>query len=198
MDTKVSVLGGLRPARMYGSGANSTGMEILPIASADARNMFRGDLVKVSLGNIEPVSAAADYAIGVFHGVSYTKDGVPTWSKYWPANTSASDIQAQVMSQANATFYVMADASCSSGDINNLNFNLTLGAGNTATGISGFGVKAASRVATTAQVKPVGVEDIPGNDIDVATERAFPILEVRILRDVRSVFDVAASVVGPI
>jgi hypothetical protein len=198
MDTKVSVLGGLRPARMYGSGANSTGMQVLPIASADARNMFKGDLVKVSLGNIEPVSAAADYAIGVFQGVSYTKDSVPTWSKYWPANTSASDIKAHVVTDPGMTYYIMANASCSSGDINNLNFNLTLGAGNTQTGISGFGVKASTRVATTAQVKPVGVEDIPGNDIDVATERAFPILEVRILRNVYAEYDVVSSVVGPI
>ena len=62
MDTKA--LTGLHPARVYGSGANSTGIKKLPIASGDARDMFTGDLVKVSLGNIEPVSAAADYAVG--------------------------------------------------------------------------------------------------------------------------------------
>ena len=197
MDTKVSVLGGLRPARIYGSGSNSTGMKVLPIASGDARNIFKGDLVKVSLGNIEPVSAAADYAVGVFQGVYYEADGVPTWKQYWPANTSASNIQANVMADPEMTYYVMADASCSSGDIY-LNFDLTLGSGNTATGISGFGIKASTRVATTAQVKAVGVEDIPGNDIDVSAERAFPIMAVKILRSNMNMFDVASSVVGPI
>jgi|TARA_R110000796_G_scaffold130884_1_gene246578 hypothetical protein len=197
MDTKVSVLGGLQPARIYGSGANSTGMKILPIASGDARNIFKGDLVKTSLGNIEPVSAAADYAVGVFQGVYYESDGVPKFNQYWPANTSATNIQAHVMADTDMTYYVMADASCSAGDIY-LNFALTLGAGNTATGISGFGLKAATRVATTAPVKAVGVKDIPGNDIDVATERAFPIMAVKILRSNMNMFDVASSVVGPI
>ena len=188
MDTKVSVLGGLQPARIYGSGANSTGMKILPIASGDARNIFKGDLVKTSLGNIEPVSAAADYAVGVFQGVYYESDGVPKFNQYWPANTSATNIQAHVMADTDMTYYVMADASCSAGDMYL----------NTATGISGFGIKAATRVATTAQVKAVGVKDIPGNDIDVATERAFPIMAVKILRSNMNMFDVASSVVGPI
>ena len=61
-----------------------------------------------------------------------------------------------------------------------------------------YGIKAATRVATTAQVKAVGVKDIPGNDIDVATERAFPIMAVKILRSNMNMFDVASSVVGPI
>ena len=95
------------------------------------------------------------------------------------------------------TYNIMADASCSSGDIY-LNFALTLGAGNTATGISGFGLKASTRTAATAPVKAVGVEDIPGNDIDVATERAFPIMAVKILRNEVAMYDVASSVVGPI
>ena len=197
MDTKVSVLGGFRPARNYGSTSNSTGQKIMPIASGDARSIFKGDLVKVSLGNIDPVSAAADYAVGVFQGVYYESDGVPTWKQYWPANTSATNIQANVIADPDMTYNIMADASCSSGDIY-LNFELTLGAGNTATGISGFGLKASTRTAATAPVKAVGVEDIPGNDIDVATERAFPIMAVKILRNEVAMYDVASSVVGPI
>ena len=175
MDTKA--LTGLHPARVYGSGANSTGIKKLPIASGDARDMFTGDLVKVSL--------------------YYEADGVPTWKKYWPANTSASNIEAMVMVDPDMTYYIGADASCTAGDIY-LNFDLTLGSGNTATGISGFGLKAATRVATTAQVKAVGVKDIPGNDIDVATERAFPIMAVKILRSEMDQFAVNASVVAPI
>ena len=59
-------------------------------------------------------------------------------------------------------------------------------------------MKASTRTAATAPVKAVGVEDIPGNDIDVATERAFPIMAVKILRNEVAMYDVASSVVGPI
>jgi len=89
-------LRGFLPARKRGSGSNSTGFDELPIASGDARSMFTGDLVKTSLGNVEPVSADADYADGVFMGCHYVANGVPTYSKYWPANTSATDIKAFV------------------------------------------------------------------------------------------------------
>ena len=95
------------------------------------------------------------------------------------------------------TYYIGADASCTAGDIY-LNFDLTLGSGNTATGISGFGLKAATRVATTAQLKAVGVKDVPGNDIAIAADNAFPIMAVKILRSEMDQFAVNASVVAPI
>lgn len=177
-------LRGFLPARKRGSGTNSTGVDELPIASGDARSIFTGDLVKTSLGNIEPVSADADFAVGVFQGVFYEADGEPKFSQFWPANTSASNIKAMVDTNPASTYFIQADASLSAGDINQLNFGLTLGTGSTFTGNSGFGIKASTRATTILPVRPIGVEDVPGNDIAVSAERAFPVVEVRIVKHV--------------
>ena len=177
-------LRGFLPARKRGSGTNSTGFDELPIASGDARSMFCGDLIKTSLGNVEPVSADADFADGVFMGCHYVENGEPKYSKYWPANTSATDIKAFVDTSPSSTYFIQADASCSAGDINTVNFGLTIGTGSTFTGQSGFGVKAATRNTTILPVRAIGVLDEPGNDITIAAERAFPVLEVRIVKHV--------------
>jgi len=47
-------LRGFLPARKRGSGTNSTGVDELPIASGDARNIFTGDLVKTTLVILNP------------------------------------------------------------------------------------------------------------------------------------------------
>jgi|TARA_R110002020_G_scaffold394440_1_gene604473 hypothetical protein len=177
-------LRGFLPARKRGSGTNSTGVDELPIASSDARSIFTGDLVKTSLGNIEPVSADADFAVGVFQGVYYETNGEPNFAQYWPANTSASNIKAMVNTNPATTYFIQADATISAGDINTVNFGLTLGAGSTFTGQSGFGIKAATRNTTILPVRAIGVEDVPGNDIAVSAERAFPVVEVRIVKHV--------------
>ena len=187
-------LRGFLPARKRGSGTNSTGVDELPIASGDARSIFTGDLVKTSLGNIEPVSADADFAVGVFQGVYYEANGEPNFSQYWPANTSASNIKAVVNTNPATTYFIQADATISSGDINTLNFGLTLGAGSTFTGQSGFGIKAATRNDAILPVRAIGVEDVPGNDIDIATERAFPVVEVRIVKHVDAKLSAPAGI----
>tara|TARA_R100000900_G_scaffold69694_2_gene55402 strand:- start:1676 stop:2257 length:582 start_codon:yes stop_codon:yes gene_type:complete len=187
-------LRGFLPSRKRGSGSNSTGFDELPIASGDARNIFTGDLVKTSLGNVEPVSADADFAVGVFMGCHYVENGEPKFKKSWPANTSATDIKAFVNTDPKSTYFIQADASCTTGDINALNFGLTLGTGSTFTGQSGFGVKAATRNTTILPVRPIGTLDEPGNDITVATERAFPVLEVRIVKHVDAKLSAPAGI----
>ena len=77
-------LRGFLPARKRGSGTNSTGFDELPIVSGDARSMFCGDLIKTSLGNVEPVSADADFADGVFMGCHYVKMGNPNIASIGP------------------------------------------------------------------------------------------------------------------
>ena len=59
--TTTKNLRGFLPARKRGSGSNSTGFDEIPIVSGDARSIFTGDLIKTSLGNVEVVSADADY-----------------------------------------------------------------------------------------------------------------------------------------
>ena len=69
-------LRGFLPARKLGSGANSTGMSELPIASGLAANIFTGDTVHVTLGNVEPVTVGgtsaldAPIVVGVFQVVA--------------------------------------------------------------------------------------------------------------------------------
>ena len=89
---------------------------------------------------------------------------------------------------------VQADASLSVGDINSQNFSCTLGAGSTYTGRSGFGIEAGSRTTGTGgMLRPIAVLDEPGNDIDVSAERAFPKVEVRIVRHVDAYISADAS-----
>lgn len=186
---------GLKPSRMRGGAANSGGMNTYPIASAYAQNIFTGDLVVFSAtGDIEVLLSTTDKAVGVFMGVNYEADGVPTWSKYWPTGTSASNIKALVVDDPNATFIIQADASVSAGDLNSQNFNVTLGAGSTVTGRSGFGLEAGTRGTGNNMLRPIAFVDEPGNDKTVATEIAFPKLEVRILRHVDAYISSTPSV----
>ena len=182
--TTTKALNGLSPSRIRGSAANSTGTNEYPIASGYAQNIFTGDIVVNNAGNVEVLTTTTQKAIGVFTGCNYVAGGEPKWSAYWPSGTSVTDAKAMVVDNPQATFIVQADASVSAGDINSQNFNVTLGAGSTITGKAGFGLEAGPRVSTTAMLRAVAVLDEPGNDIDVAAERAFPKLEVRLVRHV--------------
>jgi hypothetical protein len=186
-------LNGFRPSRIRGSGANSTGQSEYPIASAYDTNIFTGDLVRVVDGNIQRIVSTTDMITGVFLGCSYVADGEPKFSKYWPANTSATKAVAYVADDPSATFIVQADASVTAGDINSQNFDVTLGSGSTVTGNSGFGIKASTRTTGLAPVRPISVWAVPGNDIAVGAERAYPVLEVRITQNPDQFITVVAS-----
>lgn len=183
-------LRGFLPARKRGMAANSTGFDELKIASGLAQNIFTGDLVEVTAGNLNAVSAGAtsvgDAApvVGVFMGCHYVENGTPKWNKYWPTGTSATDIKAFVNTDPWSTYYIQADASLSAGDINYTTFGITAGSGSTVTGQSGFGIAATTRGFLPLDVRPISVLDEPGNDITVAAQRAFPVVEVRLIHHV--------------
>lgn len=186
-------LSGFRPSRIRGSGVNSTGVSEYRIASGTTGNIFTGDLVKNVDGNIEVITSADNRTVGVFMGCNYVQDGVPKWSSFWPSGTSTTDARAMVMDDPQATFIVQADASVTVGDINSQNFDVTLGSGSTYTGRSGFGIQAASRTGASAMVRVISVLQEPGNNIDVATERAFPKLEVRLVQNVDAYVTVSVA-----
>jgi len=176
-------LSGLRPSRRRGGAPNGSGMNEYPIASGTTPAFFNGDIVSQSGGYIVALVTITQKAIGVFTGCRYVENGEPKWSNYWTAGLSATDAQAMVVDDPNATFEIQADASVSIGDMNGgFNFNVTLGSGSTVTGRSGFGLEAGTRTTASAMLRPVAVINEPGNDINVAAERAFPKLEVRIAR----------------
>lgn len=158
-------LDGFRPSRKRGSATNSTGMSEYTIASGYAANIFNGDLVTLNAGNVEVVTTVGignDLIAGVFAGVSYTVNGEPKFSKYWPSGTSASDISALVYDDPNQTFIVQADASVSAGDVYATSFSVTLGAGSTYTGRSGHGLEAGTRD-DDQQMTIIGLWKEPGN-----------------------------------
>jgi hypothetical protein len=183
MSGLVKALNGFVPSRRRGSGANSTGSSRYRIANATGSNIFYGDLVKLDGGYAEVIVTTTNYAAGAFQGCEYidqvTKQ--PTFSNYFPSGVSSAvgDVTAFVVDDPAATYIVQADASVSVGDIN-LNFDVTLGAGSSFTGVSGFGIKAASRVQTTAMVRVLDIYGEPGNNFSDAN----PKVEVRIVQHV--------------
>ena len=102
---------GLRPSR---TSISSQQQNRYRIAQNYGTSIFQGDMVKmVTGGGIERVAAGdGGLILGVFNGCNYTDPttGKPTWSNYYPANTDASDIIADVIDDPNATFEVQADA----------------------------------------------------------------------------------------
>jgi len=187
-------LSGFKPSRIRGSGVNSGGTNEYRVSSGYAANIFYGDLVRNVNGYVQVITSITDFTLGVAQGVRYVQDGKPVWSKYWPSGTSASDIFMTVADNPMATFVVQADASVSVGDLNSQNFDVTLGAGSTFTGNSGFGVKAATRKTTPGMVRPIEAYKTPGNSIDVPATMAFPVLEVRLIQDGSTVYSIVASV----
>ena len=192
--TTTKALNGLSPSRIRGSAANSTGTNEYPIASGYAQNIFTGDIVVNNAGNVEVLLSLTQKAVGVFMGCKYVANGEPKWSAYWPSGTSVTDAKAMIVDNPQATFIDQADASVSAGDINSQNFEVTLGAGSTVTGKSGFGLEAGTRTPGHAMLRAVAVLDEPGNDIDVAAERAFPKLEVRLVKHVDAYISAGPSV----
>ena len=183
--TTIKALNGLTPSRRYAGGANTTQTRNYRIASGAAGSIFTGDLVHVRNGVVSVVgndSGASDTPIGVFMGCYYEEDGEPKFRKHWPTGTSASNAYAIVCDDPQATFEVQCDASSSVGDIMEHNFTVTRGAGSTFTGRSGFGLDVASRTSgVAAMFRIIDFVDTPGNDIDVAADRAFPVAEVQLI-----------------
>ena len=192
--TTTKALNGLTPSRIRGGASNSKATNEYPIASGLAQSIFTGDIVVNNAGNIEVLLSTTQKAVGVFMGCQYVENGEQKFSKFWPSGTSATDAKAFVVDNPAATFIVQADASVSAGDINSQNFNVTLGSGSTFTGKSGFGLEAGTRTTGNAMLRAIAVLDEPGYDITVAAERAFPKLEVRIVKHVDAYISADASV----
>lgn len=174
---------GLRPVRSR-AGVHGNALRRYRINPAGyATAIFSGDPVLLTAGYLNKVSVSTDYIIGVFMGCKYNDPTTkkPTWSEYYPANTSVGTdpdgIQAMVVADPDATFAIQADASVSVGDVG-LNFDVTLGAGSTLTGRSGIGLKAGSRASTSQLLRVVDIYETPDN----AFSDAYPIVEVEIVQ----------------
>lgn len=172
---------GLRPLRKRGGVPNNAAQNRYRINPGGlALTICRGDPVLTNAGYITRVTAATDFVKGIFWGCHYVDPTTkrPTYSPFYTANTSTTaagtgTITAFVIDDPDITFVVQADASVSVGDLNFLNFEATISAGDTTTGQSRYALDASTRVATTALMRPVDIYEIPGNVLS----DAFPILE---------------------
>lgn len=148
---------GLEPVRhAVGGTIRMNSFKDYTIASAYATSVFTGDPVKlVAAGTVEQ-AAAGDELLGVFGGVEYTaSDGSITFSKYWPASTTATNIKAMVYDDPWIVYKAEADqdtTALAAADIGT-NCDVVVAAGSTTTGLSGVSVDSSSKVASTAQVR---------------------------------------------
>ena len=95
-----------------------------------------------------------------------------TFSRHFPANTSSAVgvPKAMVVDDPSASFMVQADASVTAGDINGMNFAVTLGSGSTVTGISGAELDVTTGATTAGlPIKAIDISQDPENS-DVGSD----------------------------
>ena len=133
--------------------------------------LYQGQMVShKTAGSIEPVAANAIF-LGVFNGCQYTDPttGKPTWAKYYPASTNASDIEAYVFDDPQIVFEGQHDGTGTEA-LNFAGFDLTGVAGSAKTGRSTQEIDTSSN-ATTGQWKQIGISKDPNNS-DTSTANA--------------------------
>lgn len=139
------------------------------IEPAHASNIFRGDAV-IPQGTAKRITVPGADNVrlqGVFQGCVYVKpDGEPEYAKYWPANQAVqtgSTPDAFVYDDPQTLFMVQADGAFALDDIGAF-ANLTRGAGNTLTGLSGYELQSAS-IGSGANLKIYELASMPDNEV---------------------------------
>ena len=181
---------GFSPSRKRGNNPNAIGTNEYPIASGYAANIFTGDLVRINAGKLQTITDTNEVAQGVFMGCRYVENGEQKFKSFYPSGTSTTDAFGIVSDDPNQVYEVQADASVTAGDLyGSQNFNVVLGAGSTFTGKSGHSVDASTRTGSAiAMCRALNPVDEPGNQVDVATERAFLKLNVRLVQHTDNFF----------
>lgn len=169
---------GLKPIRhMTGGEIRSNGY---PIKTGYPTAIYTGDPVimdtdgtlLIGVGTAGSPSAAP---LGVFQGVSYTDaSGAKVYKAYWPASTTATNIEALVIDDPDVLFAIQSDATgVAAADIGQL-YDFTIAAGSTATGRSATVLGSASTHASTAhQLRAMRIVD---DGVNVAG--AYAVVEV--------------------
>jgi hypothetical protein len=186
---------GFSPSRKRGMNPNAIGTNEYPIASGYAANIFTGDLVRINAGNLQTVTDTNEVVQGVFMGCRYVENGEQKFKSFFPSGTSVTDAFGIVCDDPNQVFEVQADASVTAGDLfGSQNFGVVLGAGSTFTGKSGHTIDASTRTSGIAMVRALDSVNEPGNQVAVATERAFLKLNARLVQHTDNFFTTIVSV----
>lgn len=138
------------------------------IASTYNTNIFFGDPVKSSgtslLGRPDIViQSTPGVFLGAFGGCEYTNaQGDRVYSRYWPANTVATNIIAYVYDDPQTIFSIQADGAFAVTDVKN-KVDYASGTGNTQTGNSGY-VLQSSNIGTGDALLILGLDPTEGNE----------------------------------
>jgi len=139
------------------------------IEPALAANLFRGDAVIPTATSKRITTPGADNVRlqGVFHGcVFILADGEVRYGKHWPSGQTVqtgSTPDAFVYDDPQTLFMVQADGAFTLADIGAF-ANLTRGAGNTLTGVSGHELQSAS-IGAGANLKIYEFAPLPDNEV---------------------------------
>jgi hypothetical protein len=140
------------------------------IADNQSGAIFQGDLVTLKDGYIlqfDPATHTA--AVGVFNGCNYIDPttGKPTWKNFYPGsiNITQGTINADVIDDPNQLFIIQNDETSQISNYGK-NADVTVGTGNTTTGMSAMELDT-STIATTAalNLKIVGLWNVPNNAV---------------------------------
>jgi len=140
------------------------------IADNQSGAIFQGDLVTLKDGYIlqfDPATHTA--AVGVFNGCNYIDPttGKPTWKNFYPGsiNITQGTINADVIDDPNQLFIIQNDGTSQASNYGK-NADVTVGTGNTTTGMSAVELDT-STIATTAalNLKIIGLYNVPGNTV---------------------------------
>lgn len=140
------------------------------IADNQSGAIFQGDLVTLKDGYIlqfDPATHTA--AVGVFNGCNYIDPttGKPTWKNFYPGsiNITQGTINADVIDDPNQLFIIQNDETSQISNYGK-NADVTVGTGNTTTGMSAMELDT-STIATTAalNLKIIGLWNVPNNAV---------------------------------
>ena len=163
----VSAPYGLKPINLVGGQVFAGSTREYAIPYGYATNIFYGDLVGLSRGNIERLTVSTGTlgtVTGVFLGCSYTNPTTKqkTFAQYYPASTSAGDIMAIVCDDPDTVFKA---AVCSSGVVMASGARAMIGqnlaminnSGNVNTGNSANALLAPNNTPATTDALPIRV-----------------------------------------
>jgi hypothetical protein len=133
------------------------------IASSNTTAIYFGDaVIPLDTGYITQAAVGSVQLAGIFAGCKYvsTSQKRTVWSNYWPGSDANGDVEAYVIDDPNAKFVVQAGGTAIGlADIGN-NAQLSVGTGNTATGISGMFIGSINTT-ITFPFKVVGLVEAP-------------------------------------
>jgi hypothetical protein len=140
------------------------------IADNQPGAIFQGDLVTIDNGFLVKFNNTDHtVAVGVFNGCNYIDPttGKPTWKNYYPGsvNITSGKITADVIDDPNQLFIIQAAGTPVRANFGT-NADITAATtGSTTTGVSNMTLGSSFTENAAANLKVIGLYDVPGNEL---------------------------------